>query len=167
MNIETERLRIMPLNLEQFRLLLCGIDKMEQELGLTPSHECFDEHTQQAMESLFQEAQKHSDDYLWLTNWQIILKSENKAIGSADFKNIPDDDGQVEIGYGINSDYEGQGYMTETVQAMCEWAFKQHGVHSVIAETEKSNYASQRVLQKCGMVKYQEVGESFWWKLVR
>ena len=145
--------------------MLSGINQIENELGLTPSHEPVDEHTQQAMESLFQEALHHPDNYLWLTNWQIILKSENKAIGSADFKNIPDENGQVEIGYGTNTSYQGQGYMTETVQALCEWAFMQKEVNCVIAETEKENYASQRVLQKCGMAKYKETENGYWWKL--
>ena len=163
--LETKRLRIQPLTLEQFRLLIEGVEKMENDLMLTPSHVPLDEHTQKAMEWLYNEAQKTPEEYLWLTNWQIILKSENKSIGSADFKNLPGENGEVEIGYGINSEYEGRGYMTETVEAMCKWALIQDGVKCVIAETEKDNYASQRVLQKCGMEKYKETDTGFWWKL--
>lgn len=165
MNLETKRLCIIPLTLYQFKLLLEGIDEVEKELGLVPSKVPLDENTQQAMESLYVEAQRHPNEYLWLTNWQIILKSENKTIGSADFKNLPGESGEVEIGYGINPDYEGMGYMTETVEAMCKWAFDQQGVKRVIAETEKDNYASQKVLQKCGMKKYKETDIGFWWEL--
>lgn len=164
-SLETKRLRIQPLTLDQFGLLIKGIDEIERELLLTPSHEPLDEHTQKAMEWLYNEAQKYPGEYLWLTNWQIILKSENKSIGSADFKNLPGDNGEVEIGYGINHDYEGKGYMTETLEAMCKWAFEQKGIKCVIAETEKDNYASQRVLQKCGMGKYKETDTGLWWKL--
>lgn len=165
MIIETTRLRIVPLTVEQFHLLLCSIDKMEQALGLNPSDEYLDEHVQQAMEAQYQKALKNMDNYHWFANRQIILKAENKAIGSTNFKNSPLESCDIEIGYGINFNYQNQGYMTEAVEAMCEWAITQANVECVIAETEKENYASQKVLQKCGMRKYQESDNSFWWKL--
>ena len=165
MIIETTRLRIVPLTVEQFALLLCGVDKMELELGLSPSNECLDEHTQQAMKRQYQKALNNIENYHWLANRQIILKAENKAIGSANFKNSPLESKDIEIGYGINPDYENQGYMTEAVKALCEWAMNQPDVKSVIAETDRENYASQRVLQKCGMTKFQESDIGFWWKL--
>lgn len=165
MIIETTRLRIVPLTVEQFALLLCGVDKMEFELGLSPSNECLDEHTQQAMKRQYQKALNNLENYHWLANRQIILKAENKAIGSANFKNSPLENKDIEIGYGINPDYENQGYMTEAVQALCEWAINQPDVESIIAETDRENYASQRVLQKCEMTKFRESDIGFWWKL--
>ncbi|PXV66766.1 RimJ/RimL family protein N-acetyltransferase [Dysgonomonas alginatilytica] len=165
MIIETTRLRIIQLTAEQFELWLSGVEKMEQSLGLTPSKEHLDEHVQSAMEAQYKKALSDPDNYLWLGNRQIILKSENKSIGSANFKNSPQENSDVEIGYGINADYRNEGYMTEAVQAMCEWALPQSGVNSVIAETDKENDASQKVLKKCGMKKYDESDTGFWWKL--
>ena len=165
MELSTERLKIIPLTLQQFKLLLDGIDKMEKELKLSASNECLDGHTQEAMEGLYQEAVKNEDRYFWCTNWQIILKSENKAIGSACFMKCPDENGEVEIGYGINSTYQNNGYMTEAAQGICEWAINQHDVSIIIAETEKDNIASHRVLQKCGMEKYKETDEEIWWRM--
>lgn len=165
MVIETVRLRIVPLTAEQFRLLLIGVDRMETEMGLIPSGECLDKHTQQAMEYQYEKALSDPDNFIWLTNRQIILKSENKAIASANFKNSPLENTCVEIGYGTNTRYRNKGYMTEAVQAMCEWALSQPGVKSVTAETEKGNIASHRILQKCGFVNYQKNKSSLWWKL--
>ena len=165
MVIETARLRIVPLTAEQFRLLLPGVDRMETEMGLVPSGECLDKHVQQAMEYQYQKALSDPDNFIWLTNRQIILKSENKAIASANFKNSPQENACVEIGYGTNTRYRNKGYMTEAVQAMCEWALNQPGVKSVTAETEKDNIASHRVLKKCGFVNYQKNENSLWWKL--
>lgn len=163
--IETTRLRIIQLTAEQFQLWLCGVDKMERSLGLTPSNECLDEHIQGAMEAQYKKALDDLENYIWLGNRQIILKSENKSIGSANFKNSQQENCDVEIGYGINADYRNEGYMTEAVQAMCEWALSQSGVNSVIAETDKENVASQKVLKKCGMQKFKESDTSFLWKL--
>lgn len=64
MNLETTRLKIVPFTMEQFYLLLCSIDKMEQELGLAPSNERMDKHTQQAMGGLYKEAVEHSQNYI-------------------------------------------------------------------------------------------------------
>ncbi|CCY52698.1 MULTISPECIES: GNAT family N-acetyltransferase [Bacteroides] len=163
--IETKRLRIIPFDSEQFALLLNGVHFMENALRLTPSNETLDPHTRQAMTGQYQLAGKHPENFLLLTNWQIILKSENKAIGSACFKNLPDAEGSVEVGYGIYASYRNHGYMTEALKALCKWAFDIAGVQSVIAETEKDNIASQYVLQKSKMKQFKESADSIWWKL--
>jgi RimJ/RimL family protein N-acetyltransferase len=151
MVIETTRLQIVPLTIEQFRLLLCA--------------NSLDPHTQQAMEGLYNEALNHPNTYWWYTNWQIILKAENKSIGSACFMKEPNEYGQVEIGYGINDGFRNHGYMTEAAKAICDWALQQDDVESVVAETETDNYASHRVLEKCGMQKYKRLDESLLWRL--
>lgn len=163
--LETTRLRIVPLRVEQFRLLLSGTDKMEEALGLSPSNMHLDEHTQQAMEGLFQKLLEHQDEYFWYTSWQIILKSENKSIASACFMEEPNENSVVEIGYGTNASYQRKGYMTEAVLVICEWALDQPKVKVVIAETDRDNYASQKVLQRCGMKLYAETDDSLFWKL--
>jgi len=162
MILETERLCIVPLTVEQFGLLL-QTDRMEKELRLSPSCESLDEHTQQAMEGLYSLAVQHPGKYLWYTNWQIILKADNKSIGSACFTGEPNADGQVCIGYGIHAAYRKQGFMTEAATAMCKWALQQRGVTNVIAETAKDNPASHRVLEKCGMHIHRESEESYFW----
>ncbi|AKN31356.1 GCN5 family acetyltransferase [Clostridium carboxidivorans P7] len=156
MKLETKRLTIIPLNLEQFNLMLKGMDKMENVLGLNNSYEILDDHTQKAMEWLYKEAEKHKENYLWYTNWQIILKKENVSIGSACFMGQADESGAVEIGYGINEKYRCNGYMTEAVGIISKWALREQGISRIIALTEKDNFASEKVLQKCGFVKYKE-----------
>ena len=69
------------------------------------------------------------------------------------------DDGSVEIGYGISAKYQGCGYATEAVDAMVSWALRQSEVRRVDAETEPDNKASQRVLEKCGFIPAGTTGE--------
>lgn len=66
--IETKRLRIIPLDSEQFALLLNGVHFMEDALRLTPSNETLDPHTRQAMTGQYQLAGKHPENFLLLTN---------------------------------------------------------------------------------------------------
>ena len=72
-------------------------------------------------------------------------------MGNLSFKGF-NDDGSVEIGYGIDEAYQGQGYATEAVNAAVMWALQQPGVTRVDAETESDNKASQRVLEKCEFI---------------
>ena len=165
MILETARLKIIPLTTDQFGLLLCGVDKLEREMKLTPSDNSLDVHTQQAMELLYKESLLHPGNYHWYTNWQIILKSENRSIGSACFMKEPDYEGVVEIGYGINDGYRNNGYMTEAIICMCQWAFGREIVKSIIAETDIDNYSSHRVLEKSGMIRYMYTDNTIRWKI--
>lgn len=91
--------------------------------------------------------ESHPDMRLWYTPWKICMKENGNEIGSAGFKGKAQN-GAVEIGYGINTGYEGKGCATEAVKALIEWAFFQHDVYFVEAETTADNVASKRILEK-------------------
>ncbi len=165
MQLYTDRLRIIPLEPEHFKLLLERTDRMEGALGLSFSGHALDKHTQEAMEGLYQLALEHTNSWEWYTNWQIVLRTENIAIGSLCFMGEPDENGTVEVGYGTNEEYRNLGYMTEAVKAVCEWALNRTYVTSVRAESDKINEASRRVLEKCGMTLFMENEESMFWHL--
>ncbi|QQO07748.1 GNAT family N-acetyltransferase [Breznakiella homolactica] len=104
------------------------------------------------------------DNYLWHSFWFLIRKSDRVAVGSADFKDVPGQNSEVEIGYGLGKEFEGRGYMTEAVKSMCAWALEQPGVHQVIAETDSIGEASHGVLRRCGFT-VDRRGETWWWRL--
>lgn len=103
-------------------------------------------------------------NYLYYSFFFLIRKTDRVVVGSAAFKNPPDKKGEVEIGYGLGKAYEHNGYMTEAVKALCEFAAAQNSVASIIAETDWDGFASQRILECCGFKRYRQV-ESIWWKL--
>lgn len=162
--ITTSRLRIIPLALEHFALLLGDPAAMEAALGLNRSGMALGEHEREAMLWLYGMAQSHPEEHLWFTNWQIVLAAGNVSIGSACFKGGPGEKGEVEIGYGINTAYRNQGYMTEAAEALSWWAMKQPGVSAVIAETDKDNPASQQVCLKTRMEKFGETSSTILWR---
>lgn len=88
---------------------------------------------------------------LWYTAWNIMLRSDRTAIGSACFKG-PAQNHSVEIGYGLDEPYWGNGYATEAAEAMINWAYSNEGVYFVEAETEPENTASKKVLEKLGFL---------------
>ena len=68
-----------------------------------------------------------------------------------------------EIGYGMSLEYEGNGYMTEAVQAMLSFG-KENGVKKVIADTFVDNVKSQKVLWRCGLEQTGKEGNKFWFE---
>lgn len=157
MVLETRRLKIIPLTIEQFRFLLEGMEVLEKELGLNSSNEPMGGHTLEAMEELYHLALEHEKQYPFYSNWQIIEKTKNISIGSACFMGTPNKKGQVEIGYGMNMAYRCKGYMTEAVEAMANWALSQNNVIEITANTDIDNLSSQKVLQKCD---FQKIGKA-------
>ncbi len=92
----------------------------------------------------------HPDMHEWYAIWMIELK-DGTHIGELCFKGLSYD-GVAEIGYGINANYRNFGFATEAVKALTNWAIQQNNANSVIAETEKTNIASQKVLLKAGFL---------------
>lgn len=76
---------------------------------------------------------------------------ERHIVGSVVFHGAPDSHGEVEIGYGVETSRQGQGYASEAVCAMVDWALAQPEVLSVTATTFPWHTASLRVLRRAGM----------------
>ncbi len=99
----------------------------------------------------------HPDQWEWYAIWMIELKN-GTHIGELCFKGLSAN-GVTEIGYGISEKYQNNGYATEAVKAVLEWAFAHPEVTAVEAETDSANTASKRVLEKCGFALKGVIGE--------
>ncbi len=89
----------------------------------------------------------------WSCLFQIRLRDGDEAgtqVGSCGYKGPPDDDGMVEIAYGIDEPFRGQGFATEAAAALVEFALGRAEVRTVRANTKGGNLASERTLVKCG-----------------
>lgn len=166
LELNGHRIKIIQLDNENFQLLLTDKNKMEKNLGFLPTNYQLDSGFLMAMEMSLNAAIEDMVNFQWYTNWQIISKAENIIEGSIGFKGSPNQEGVVELGYGINENDEGQGFATEAVAIMTKWALAQKPVKLVIAETEKENLASQRVLEKNNFSTYKEVNNHLWWKFL-
>lgn len=54
------------------------------------------------------------------------------------------------LGYGLAADCQGQGYMTEAVSRLISYAFKDLGLHRIMANYMPHNHRSGRVLKRLG-----------------
>ena len=165
--LETEKLKLIPLDANNLRYSIEDRRKMEWNLRVKITDTELEKPLSEAMRTSLEMVLENKKDYLWFTSWEIVLKKENRIIGGLCFKGCPDEKRRVEIGYGMQDEYRCKGYMTEAVKELINWAFSFNQVSEVIAETEKDNFPSHRVLGKIGMEKYKENEKMLWWKITK
>ena len=68
----------------------------------------------------------------------------------------------VGAGYFILPEYQGKGCMTEVFQEVIRFAFEDNGVFKISSGCISENRASERVMQKCGMIKEAEYKSHTW-----
>ncbi len=164
MVLKTERLEITLLTPSQLKLWIEDIPALNKELNCTYKAEPMEGFFLEIVKKQLRKAQTDPTNYLFYSFFFLIRKTDRVVVGSADFKNLPNKNGEVEIGYGLGKTFEHKGYMTEAVKAICEFAVMQSNVFNVIAETEAEGFASQRILERCGFKKYKQA-ETIWWRL--
>ena len=78
----------------------------------------------------------------------ITLKSTSEIIGSTSFHGVPDGDGMMEIGIGIEKKFWGSGYATEALLGMWRWVCGEEGVKVLRYTVSPSNIASVAIIKK-------------------
>ena len=144
MKLESDRLFLYPISDEEMRTMIQN--ERDPEL-------------KQAYSEMLAGCENDPANRIWYAVWLMELKSKpGTVVGDFCFKGVGDD-GTVEIGYGLREGFCGNGYMTETVKFISEWALSQSGVVRVEAETDKDNLPSQKVLTSAGFVPTGTVGK--------
>jgi ribosomal-protein-alanine N-acetyltransferase len=87
---------------------------------------------------------------VWNFYWLIRPRDcdPNVLIGSGGF--LASANGALELGYSVLPTYQQQGYATEAVRSMVEWAFSALRIDHIIAYTYPHLISSIRVLEKNG-----------------
>lgn len=164
--IETERLIIKPLTYEQLVKYTKCDNSLEAELNLNETSRTISPELKEAFEqTILPNVADKSKNYLYSTLWTGISKAENKMIGDLCIVGEPNEEGEIEIGYGTYDAFQGKGFMTEIVGGIIEWTKTQQIVKSIIASTDKTNTASFKVLEKNNFIKIGETETLLNWKL--
>lgn len=85
-------------------------------------------------------------------NWVITEQKKQQFIGYFSFWRFSRQNCRGEIGYALHPDFWGNGYMSETIQTMTQFAFEQFGFHSIMANVNPNNKKSIKLLEKNGFV---------------
>lgn len=81
-------------------------------------------------------------------HWIIERKDEDELLGMIAARV---DGHKWELGYVLGRAYWGQGFMTEAVKALVQWATEQPEIYRLWAVCDIDNGASARVMEKAGM----------------
>jgi len=110
-----------------------------------------------AIQWLIDRSRAHPNDRGWFA-WHAVLKPNAAAnaasrtlIGGSGVKGPPDANGVIEVGYGIVSEFQRQGFATEATSALIEWTLRDPRVKRIDAETFPHLIPSLGVMRRLGM----------------
>jgi [ribosomal protein S5]-alanine N-acetyltransferase len=95
----------------------------------------------------------HDPDGQGWYGWALLAnggeRQPPRLIGIAALIGRPDEEGDVELAFGLLPDYRGQGYGTEVVQALATWGFA-NGAKRVVAHLDAEDIHAAHTLAKSG-----------------
>lgn len=163
--LNSDRIKIIPLTELQLSNYLNNLSELESELNLNHSEIDISNDLKEAFQtSILPNSKDTNNDRLYYTLWIIVDKKLNCITGGVLFTGPPNENGDIEIGYGINPEFQKQGYATEMVKLICAWSFEQKNISAVIAKTDHDNFPSNKTLLKNGFAKIGEEDELLIWK---
>ena len=94
----------------------------------------------------------------WLGRVMVLTDESGgrEIIGSIGFHGPPDDKGRVEVGYRVEPQYRRQGFASEAIRALFDWAHATHGISRFVASIAPDNEPSLRLAEHFG---FEQVGE--------
>ncbi len=95
--------------------------------------------------------------------WAVCLKATDKLIGNVYL--AKQDFDTWEVGYVFNKNYWGNGYATEAVQFLVEYAFSSCNAHRIVAFCNPQNEASWKLLERIGMRKEGHLRSNIYFKV--
>lgn len=154
--ISTTRLIIKPLSLEELQWHSTSPKDFARSMSVASSLSIIDTETKDAIDNvLIPNLAKNPKNPLYWTMWLIIDTAKMAIVGGLCFHGAPDENKEIEIGYGTDPVYRNQGYMTEALAAVIKWVSSTTDTLSIKAETEVDNIASLKVLMNNGFEEFE------------
>lgn len=156
-DIETERLILRDASVDDAEDMFeyAKLEEVTKYLSWKPHLSIKD--SEKILDMLSKEA-KEKDSYALKA---IVLKENDKMIGTIDARIFGEGLKDAEFGYCLNPKYWNKGYMSEALKAFIQALHKEHGVENVFGSFERENIASKRVMQKNEMYYYETVRRVF------
>jgi ribosomal-protein-alanine N-acetyltransferase len=77
----------------------------------------------------------------------IVLKESGEVIGSTSFHGVPDENGMMEIGIGLEEKFWGRGYAKEALLGMWRWVADEPAVKVLRYTVSPTNLASVAIIK--------------------
>lgn len=157
MKLESKRIEIIPLNLNEMRIFIKSRSDFERHANLTITGvevpEFYREEIIEAMEFEPESWTSKNKEYLFHTFWLMILKESKTIVGQFEFNGRPNSLGEVEIFFMVEPPYRQKGIATEAMVEILKWGCKTKLFRKVFIEADFRNKAAMASLQKLGFKK--------------
>jgi [ribosomal protein S5]-alanine N-acetyltransferase len=150
--IRTDRLDLIPAPTEFIELLVANEYGRAGDLSnlIVPDGWPHDDDARAGLSFHLKALQRNAAELLWRIRL-IALRSNRTVVGSINLKGLPDENGMVEIGWGVIPAYRRQGIAMEASEAVIKWISAQPKVRRIIATIPADNRASIHVAERLGM----------------
>ncbi|WP_150275456.1 GNAT family N-acetyltransferase [Paenibacillus tepidiphilus] len=162
-NIETDRLLIIPITYSMANSILHSDYKAFDNMGVHLSGKWPKQDTLDILHFIKDTLSK-DDEVDGFGVWMIVKKEDMTAIGDAGFKGGPDENGAIEIGFGLVEEEQRKGYGYEAASSLLEWGSQIAGVKVIKADCLIDNAGSIHLLKKCGMRETGRDLELIYWE---
>lgn len=164
MEIDTRRLKIIPFTKEIIQAAIQQNNEQLSKLDIIPTIEWPEPGLIEALPYFNQQIIDHG--ITGYNSWLILDKQTNDIIGSLGFINEPDDNGSIEIGFGIIPSKRCQGYCEEAANALIKWVEIKPEVKMITAQCNDDNERSIKLLKKIGFKKKGKEDSMLKWEFV-
>lgn len=90
----------------------------------------------------------------------LVIEVDGVVAGDV-YVGIEEEGGVVEIGFTVAAEHQGRGYASEAAGAVLDVVFDRLGAHRVFAQLDPDNIASQRTLERLGLVFESRIVRSY------
>lgn len=84
-------------------------------------------------------------------DWAIVPNDVGRMVGTCGFTRFDFSNNCAEVGYVLNPEFHGRGYVTEALLRVLSFGFHELKLHRIEAHYLENNLASRRVMERVGM----------------
>ena len=160
--IETKRLMLIPFTLDYVKAAIKGKKELEAILQYQVAEQWPNQDYAEILPFIASKLEKDPSKSKW--SFIVMHKEDQKLIGEIGGKGGPNENGTIEIGYGIVEEYRNKGFATEMVKGLVNWLNTLPEVHKIIAECLLENLPSIIVLEKSGFIRTHQDDDLMYWE---
>ncbi|UFT99700.1 GNAT family N-acetyltransferase [Radiobacillus kanasensis] len=160
--IHTKRLTLIPFTKELITATIMGKSELEALLEVKVSAEWPNPDYEEILPFIEEQLTNNPEFSKW--SYLIVHNQTQMIVGEIGCKGSPDENGSVEIGYGVVPFYQKKGIASEAVSGFVNWLRTEPKVGKILAECLPENIGSIRVLEKSGFVRIKTGPDMIYWE---
>ncbi len=162
MKLQSARLDIVPLGLEELRTFIKSRQLFEKQNGFNLTKQELQEAYAEELTETIQSKPKvwETSSYIFYTLWVIIERKTKTIVGQFTFNGEPTANGEVEVFFSIDPKHRRNGYGCEAMESILEWAKESMPFKIVLIEADLNNNAAMSSLRKLRFCRVQNENDS-------